>query len=214
MKHNRLKRELDAYKALGFEGGNPSSIIKNPTLRLTDGSCLIGMAGGLVGRATTTTHFRNHQHLKLWKSSNRNDPYATMTSTQLDPDGVGKHTEIYYRENNKEIISAMARAYTVSEDKIVCDHVNHKRGDCRDENIEFGTTRQNNLNRRPKTNEGAFWTIDEVKAKLESGEWVAIKSKPKKQKVIQEKPVERSYRYTEPDSGFSDEYISYREYFG
>ena len=171
---NTLKSELPIYKQLGFIGGNKNSQIKNPTLLLTDGSSLIGMAGGLVGRVTTSTHFRTHQHLKPWKSSNKNDPYATMTSTQLSADGVTKHTEIYYRETNKEIISAMARAYNVSEDKIVCDHVNHKRGDCRDSNIEFGTTRQNNLNRCPNKSECAFWTIDEVRTKLESGEWKAL----------------------------------------
>ena len=175
MKKNNLNSELQVYRELGFIGGGKNSVIRNPTLRLTDGSCLIGLAGGLVGRATTSTHFRTHQHLKIWKSSNKNDPYATMTSTQLDDDGVGKHTEIYYRETRRETIKAMARDYGVSEDKIVGDHVNHKRGDCRDRNIELGTTRQNNLNRGGNKNEGAFWTVDEVREKLNSREWVALK---------------------------------------
>lgn len=169
---NSLKSDLAAFKAAGFEGGNSNSLSRNPYLRLNNGNCLLGIAGKLVGVVTTKTHFGTHQNLKQWKSSNGNNPDATLTSTQTDADGVGKHTEIYYREAHRDAIRALAAAYGVDEEKIVGDHVNHLRGDCRDENIEFGTSRQNNQNRSKVKITKAFYTLEEALVKLDSGEWV------------------------------------------
>lgn len=171
MRKNTLKSELSLARNCGFEATARNALARNPYLRLTDGSCLVWMAGKLISRVTTCTYFSTGQYLKCWKSSDGNKPWATMTTTQINASGVGTHTEIYYREIYKNEIAALARKYGCSESDIKVDHINHIRGDNRDSNLELATARQNNQNRSPVKIEKAFYTIEEVMEKLSTGEW-------------------------------------------
>ena len=172
MGRNTLSSELNLAKSLGFEVPLKNARIKNPYMRLTDGSCLIWLAGGLLSRVTTETYFGTHQYLKCWKSSAGNKPHATMTTTQINPCGEGTHTEIYYREIYRNEIATLARKYGVSEPDIFVDHINHVRGDNRDCNLRLATAAQNNQNRSETKIEKAFYTIEDYIAKRASGEWV------------------------------------------
>lgn len=174
-KHNSLNRERALAKQLGFEATSTNSLARNPYLRLTNGNTLVWMAGQLISIVTTSTFFGRGEYLKLWKSSNGNEPFAAMTTTQINADGVGKHTEIYYREIFKELIVAVARRYGCSEADVVVDHINHIRGDNTDSNLEIASIRQNNQNRSATKIEKAFYTVDEAMAKIASGEWQVLK---------------------------------------
>lgn len=174
-KHNNLSRERALAKQLGFEATSPNCLARNPYLRLTNGNTLVWMAGQLISLVTTKTFFGKDQYLKLWKSNNGNSPYATMTTAQINADGSGKHTEIYYREIFKEAIAVLARSYGCSEKDIVVDHINHIRGDNTDDNLQVATPRQNNQNRSVVKVEKAFYTVDEAMAKIASGEWQVLK---------------------------------------
>ena len=123
MKRNTLKSELYYAKRLGFEATAKNSIARNPYMLLADGSCLVWLAGCLLSRVTTETFFGTHQYLKCWKSSDGNSPYATMSTTQINHDGNGKHTEIYYREIFKKEICVLAARYKVSKSEVFIDHV-------------------------------------------------------------------------------------------
>ena len=173
-KNNTLKSERHLTKHLGFDATRPGSLSKNPYLNLTNNKTVIQMAGLLFSVVTTSTHFGKGQYLKQWKSSDGNSPYATMTTTQLNADGVGRHTELYYREIYKEEISALARRYGCAEEDIVVDHINHIRGDNYDENLRLATAHQNNQNRSKTKITKAFYTLEDVEAKLASGEWQAL----------------------------------------
>lgn len=173
-KNNTLKSEIQIFHKAGFIGGTKNSYTRNPVLILENGVTLVGLAGQLVGLVTTETFFGTGQHLKNWKSNSKNDSCATMTTTQLKPDASGTCTQIYYREARRTLIKDMARAYNCEEKAIYGDHINHMRGDCRDENIEFGTARQNNLNRKPN-NKGAFLTLAEVEQLIANGTFVPRK---------------------------------------
>lgn len=169
---NTLSSELQLYKELGFESTSKNSLARNPFMRLADGTCLIGMAGGLVSRVKTKTFFGTGQYLKCWKSSDGNKPHATMSSTQITDDGIGRCTQIYYREIYKELIAASARRYNISEDEVYIDHKNHIRGDNYDENLRVATPGQNSQNRSKEKIEKAFYTLDDVRNALASGKWV------------------------------------------
>jgi hypothetical protein len=171
MIRNTLRSELRLAKQYGFEATSKNSRAKNPYCRLKDGSSLIWLPGKLLSLVTTSTYFGMHQYLKAWKSSNGNNPYAAMTSTQTDPDGVGDHTEIYHREIYKKEIEDLARRYGVAVTDIAIDHINHIRGDNRDINLRVATIAQNNQNRSDVKIEKAFYTLEDFEAKLASGEW-------------------------------------------
>ena len=169
---NTLRSELKLAKQYGFSGTAKNSISRNPYLRLVGGYTLVWLPGSLISIVTTKTYFGTGQYLKAWKSSNRNAPYATMTATQLNDSGVGTHTEIYYREIYKHEIAALARRYNVPESDVVVDHINHIRGDNTDTNLRLATHAQNNQNRSEVKIEKAFYTLEDLEAKLASGEWV------------------------------------------
>lgn len=175
MKRNTLNTELHLAKKFGFEGTSKKTRARNPYMRLVDGSCLIWLAGSLLSLVTTETYFGTHQYLKCWKSSDGNKPYAAMTSTQVNASGEGTHTEIYYREIYKTEIAALARRYGVLESEVYIDHINHIRGDNRDCNLRVATAGQNNQNRSDIKIEKAFYTVEDLKEKLASGEWVPLK---------------------------------------
>jgi hypothetical protein len=176
MKRNNLNTELVLAKKLGFEATSKNSRSRNPYMRLIDGSCLVWLAGGLLSLVTTETFFGTHQNLKCWKSSSGNSAYATMSTTQLNSSGIGMHTEIYYREIYQTEIIALARRYGVLESEIFIDHINHIRGDNRDCNLRVATAGQNNQNKSDMKIEKAFYTIEDLKEKLASGEWVPLAS--------------------------------------
>lgn len=169
-KRNRLKDEKPLAKALGFEIAKAG----NPFMKLKDGSCVIWVAGKLLGLVTTEDYFGNKLHRACWKSSNKNDPYATLTTTDLDPDGTGLHTEIYYREVLKDPINAIAQAFKIPTKKVLVDHINHKRGDCRRENLRIADSQQNQRNRSAEKVENAFYTLDDLREKIACGEWVPV----------------------------------------
>lgn len=172
MVKNTLRSELKLAKQYGFSGTAKNSISRNPYLRLAGGHTLVWLPGNLLSLVTTCTYFGTGQYLKAWKSSNRNEPYASMTTTQLNDSGVGTHTEIYYREIYKHEIAALARRYNIPESEVVVDHINHKRGDNRDTNLRLATTAQNNQNRSDIKITNAFYTLEDLEFKLASGEWV------------------------------------------
>jgi hypothetical protein len=171
MTKHTLRSELNIAKQYGFSGTARNSLSRNPYQRLVGGYTLVWLPGSLISIVTTSTYFGTGQYLKAWKSSNRNEPYATMTTTQINASGVGIHTEIYYREIYKQEIAALARRYNVPESEVVVDHINHKRGDNRDTNLRLATTAQNNQNRSEIRVDKAFYTLDDYKAKIASGEW-------------------------------------------
>lgn len=175
-KNNILNRERALLKKYGFEATRADSLARNPYLRLADGTSVIQMAGLLFSRVTTTTFFGTGQYLKQWKSSNGNNPYASMSTTKINETGEGAHTEMYYREIFKEEISLLARRYGCREKDIKIDHINHIRGDNFDSNLRLATAGQNNQNRSKTKVEKAFYTLDEVLSKLSSGEWVRLKT--------------------------------------
>lgn len=201
-KNNTLKSERHLTKHLGFEATRPDSLAKNPYLNLTNNKTVVQMAGLLFSIVTTSTHFGTGQYLKRWKSSNGNDPYATMTTTQLNADGIGRHTEIYTREIFKEQIPVLARRYGCKEEDVVVDHVNHIRGDNYDENLRLATTAQNNQNRSKIKITKAFYTLEEVIDKLTSGEWQVLSKK---------RSSNKGYGFDLDFDGFEDDF-GYNKY--
>lgn len=174
MAYNTLKAELPLAKKLGFTATAEDSIAKNPYLRLADGTCLLWLAGKLLAHVTTEDYFGRSLHRKRWKSSRGNRPEATLTTTEINSNGIGRHTEIYYREALRNTIEQIARDCHLSEAEVVIDHVNHMRGDCRRENLRPATVAQNNQNRSPVKITKAFYTLEDLKEKLAAGEWVPL----------------------------------------
>lgn len=175
MKRNTLNSELALAKELGFKATSTNSKARNPYMLLNDGTCLLWVAGCLIGHVTTEVHFGKGLHRKRWKSSNLNKPDATLTVTETNSNGIGVHTEIYYREAYREAIECIARVFCMPETDVVLDHVNHMRGDCRRTNLRPATKAQNSLNRSDVKIEKAFYTVEDLKEKLASGEWVPLK---------------------------------------
>lgn len=173
-KVNRLDSELALAKEYGFEATSKNSRARNPYMLLNDGNCLLWIAGELIAIVTTEVHFGEHLHRQRWKSSSGNNPDATLTTTEIDSNGLGVHTEIYYREAYRNTIERTAKDFNLPETSIVIDHVNHMRGDCRRENLRPATMAQNNQNRSPIKVTKAFYTLDDLKAKLASGEWTPL----------------------------------------
>lgn len=177
--HNTLASELKRAKALGFEATSVNARARNPFMLLADGSCLLWLAGGLIARVTTKVHFGNHLHCRRWKSSDGNKPNATLTTTEINSNGTGYHTEIYYREAFKKSIQSYAQEWEVEEASVILDHINHIRGDCRRENLRLATTAQNNANRSSVKVEKAFYTEEDLKANITSGVWVPLRTNEK-----------------------------------
>ena len=162
---------LKQAKALGFTIPSKNSIIKNAYLRLKNNESVILLTGGLYALVSTDDYF-NGPHTKRWKSSDKNKPSATMTSTQPDIDGKGTHTEIYYREICKSLIEDTAKFYRCKPEEVYVDHINHIRGDNRYCNLQVATPFQNSLNRSKTKIEKAFYDINDVLCKFATGEWV------------------------------------------
>lgn len=174
MHRNSLRSELQLAKKLGFAATAKNSKAKNPYMLLDDGSCLLWLAGGLIAVVTSKDHFGQMLYRIPWKSSNGNKPEATITATEYTSDGLGQRTIIYYRLANDTIIKQYANYYEQPVTDVVMDHINHMRGDCRKENLRPATIAQNNQNRSKVKIERAFYTIDDLKERIASGEWRPI----------------------------------------
>ena len=174
MKRHTLKSELHIAKELGFEATSKNSRARNPYMLLADGNCLLWLAGSLIAIVTTEVHFGRKLHRTCWKSSDKNNPNATLSATETNSNGIGVHTEIYYREAYKETIERIAKDFNIPEANVMLDHINHMRGDCRRENLRPATAAQNMQNRSKIKIEKAFYTIEDLKEKLASGEWIPL----------------------------------------
>ena len=173
-KRHKIESELLLAKDLGFEATSRNSRARNPYMLLADGNCLLWLAGSLIAIVTTEVHFGGKLHRIRWKSSNKNNPDATVTSTEINSNGIGVHTDIYYREAYRSTIERIAKDFNIPETSVMLDHINHMRGDCRRENLRPATAAQNMQNRSKVKIEKAFYTIEDLKEKLASGEWVPL----------------------------------------
>lgn len=173
MKKNNLKTELAFARSLGFKGAASNSKARNPYLKLNDGNTLLWIAGGYIAVVPTKRHFEQGLYLQCWKSSNGNSSYATLTTTITDYLG-NKRTLSYYRELLKDAIRYVAKDFEVPEREVFIDHKNHKRGDCRLSNLRIADADQNNKNRSCIELCSAFYTLDDYREKIASGEWTPI----------------------------------------
>lgn len=175
MKRNTLNSELQLAKELGFEATSKNSKARNPYLLLENDECLFWLAGGLISITNTSIHFGEDLYLTRWKSSNGNEARATVTATQLKPDASGNYTQIYYRRAFRKLIKVVAEELRIPEEQVILDHKNNKRGDNRRVNLRPADAEQNSWNRSTEKVEHAFYTIEDYKAKITSGEWKPLK---------------------------------------
>lgn len=172
MKRNTVKSEIPLAKSLGFSGVRANTRAGNPYLNLNDGSTVLWIAGGLLALVPTKRHFEQGLYLNCWKSSNGNSSDATLSHTECY---LGtKQTKIYYRELLKNSIKQVAEDFEIAESDVYIDHKNRRRGDCRISNLRIADAAQNNKNRTAEATVSAFYTIDEFKEKLASGEWTPL----------------------------------------
>ena len=175
-----LKDSIPTAREFGFGGTEDDTKARNPYLCLTDGSCLLLLAGGLLGRVTTDIHFTDKElYGTQWKSNQCNLPNATLTATKYPTKeerelGIKPCTMIYYRVAFREIIAAIARTFRKPLKDVMLDHLNHMRGDCRVENLQPASAMQNQRNRSKTKITRAFYTFDDLRDRLASGEWVPL----------------------------------------
>ena len=171
-KRNRLNDIIPLAKELGFGGTEPNAETGNPYMCFKNGLCVILLAGGYLGLVNTDMHFADPQLFETtWKSSNRNKPEATMSTTR-NPKGQKRYTEIYYRVAFRKSLDTRAADFKRPRESIFLDHINHMRGDCTRENLQVASAMQNCRNRSTTKVERAFYTIeDDLMAKIASGEW-------------------------------------------
>lgn len=172
---NSLKDLYPIAKKHGFEAAYPTAVARNPYLLLENGECLILMAGGLLMLTDTEVHFgKDKLYLRCWCSDHKNLPYATVVSSQYfyDNNRLVKRNENYYRVAARDIIEAVAQWRGVPTQKVELDHINRMRGDNRRCNLRPADAAQNSWNKDDTKIEKAFYTFEDLEAKLASGEWV------------------------------------------
>lgn len=177
MKRNSLKDILPLAKELGFGGTDPDSEVGNPYMCLDDGrTCLLLLAGGLIGLTTIDMHFSDEELYKTrWTSKHGNMPYATMSTTKNSTEpGQKPYSKLYYRVAFKNSINQIAKDWKKAPESVLIDHINHMRGDCRRENLQVASAMQNQRNRSKTKVERAFYTIEDYIAKRDSKEWTPL----------------------------------------
>lgn len=175
---NRLKDWYSMAKKYGFEATYPTAIARNPYLRLTNGECLVLLAGGLLMLTDTAIHFgKDKLYLRCWCSDHQNLPYATVVSPQkfYENGELVVRNENYYRVAAREMIESVAKWRGVLTSEVELDHINRKRGDNRRCNLRPADAKQNNWNKDNNKIEKAFYTFEDLETKLASGEWVREK---------------------------------------
>jgi hypothetical protein len=170
-KRNSLTQEYALAKELGVQATSKNARVKNPYMLLKGNKCLVWLAGKLLALVTTSDYFGSRAYRSRLKSSNGNRPDASLTSVEINENGIGVHTEIYYRLVYRETIKRLAQDFNKAETEIFLDHINHIRGDCRKENLRPADASQNVMNRSEEKIEHAFFTIEDYHAKIASGEW-------------------------------------------
>jgi hypothetical protein len=173
MKRNTVKSEIPLAKSFGFSGVRANTNAGNPYLNLTDGSTVLWIAGSLLALVPTKRHFEQGLYLYCWKSSNGNSSDATLSHTEYYMGN--QYTRSYYRELLKDSIKQVALDFEIAESGVYIDHKNHKRGDCRISNLRIADAAQNNKNRATEATVSAFYTLDDLREKLASGEWTPLK---------------------------------------
>ena len=181
MKHGRkrtkasLKEEYTLARELGFKATFERALERNPYLRLTNGECLVWLPGKLLMLTDTAVHFGDEKlYLRRWGSDHKNLPYATVVSAQkLYVDGkLITRNENYYRVAAKRMIEEIARYMGIPTNQVELDHKNRMRGDNRRCNLRPADAAQNSWNKTGDKVEKAFYTLEDLIAKLASGEWV------------------------------------------
>jgi hypothetical protein len=177
---NYLKDSIPLAREFGFGGTEDNTVVGNPYLCLEGNISLILLAGGLLGLVTTSRHFKDEELYKpKWKSNRRNTSHATITTTKYPTEeeklqGVAPCTLIYYRVMFRSSIAATAEDFMIPAESVFIDHKNHMRGDCRVENLQPASAMQNQRNRSKVKITKAFYTFDDLRDKLASGEWVPL----------------------------------------
>jgi hypothetical protein len=170
-----LKAEYAIAKRFGFKAAFESALERNPYLRLTNGECLVWLPGQLLMLTDTAVHFGDAKlYLRRWVSDHKNLPYATVVSNQrayMDGELINKN-ENYYRVAARDMIEAVAKWRGVNSSVVEIDHKNRMRGDNRRCNLRPADAEQNNWNKTSDKIEKAFYTVEDLIAKLASGEWV------------------------------------------
>ncbi len=171
---NSLKPLYHVAKKYGFEAAYPSAIARNPYLLLKGGRCLVLLSGGLLMMTDTDVHFgKDKLYLRRWCSDHNNLPNATVVSSQrtYEQGKIVTRNENYYRVAAHDMIEAVAKWRGIPVKDVELDHVNRMRGDNRRCNLRPADAEQNNWNRDTVKIESAFYTFDDLEAKLTSGEW-------------------------------------------
>lgn len=170
-----LKQLYPIAKQYGFEAAYPTALARNPYLLLKGGECLVLLSGGLLMLTDTEVHFGEDKlYLRCWCSDHKNLPYATVVSSQrtFDHGKIITRNENYYRVAARDVIEAVAQWRGVPTSEVELDHINRMRGDNRRCNLRPADAAQNNWNRDTVKIEKAFYTFEDLEAKLASGEWV------------------------------------------
>lgn len=172
---NSLKHSYPIAKKYGFEATSANALAGNPYLLLEGGQCLVLLAGDLLMLTDTAIHFgKDRLYLRRWYSDHKNLPYATVVSTQrvYENGKLVPRNESYYRVAARDMLEAVASWRGVSISKVELDHVNRMRGDNRRCNLRPADAEQNSWNKDSTKIEKAFYTFEDLDAKLASGEWV------------------------------------------
>lgn len=170
-----LKADYPIARKYGFKATSANALERNPYLRLKNGECLVWLAGGLLMLTDTAVHFGDKKlYLRCWGSDHKNLPYATAVSNQkvyIEGKLINRN-ENYYRVAAQEMIESIAHWRGVSTSAVELDHKNRMRGDNRRVNLRPADAEQNNWNKTSDKIEKAFYTVEDLEAKLASGEWV------------------------------------------
>ena len=170
-----LRAEYSIAKSFGFKAAFERALERNPYLRLTNGECLVWLPGQLLMLTDTAVHFGDDKlYLRRWVSDHKNLPFSTVVSKQraYDDGKLITRNENYYRVAAIDMLKVIAEYRGVPISQVELDHKNRMRGDNRRCNLRPADAEQNNWNKAGEKVEKAFYTLEDLVAKLASGEWV------------------------------------------